>query len=58
MSSDRGVVLASVKGRMQALRDELDNLKDQYDLKCKECEALIDEKGQVCMWFIDIIKHK
>jgi len=46
--ADRGVVLASVKGRMQALRDELDTVKDNYDLKCRECEALIEEKNQVC----------
>lgn len=47
MSNDRGVVLASVKNRMQALRDELDNVKDSYDAKCKECEALVEEKNQV-----------
>lgn len=45
--SDRGVVLSSVKARMQSLRDELDNLRDDYDLKCKECERLGDEKNQV-----------
>lgn len=47
MSTDRGVVLSSVKARMQALRDELDNTKDAYDAKCKECEALVEEKNQV-----------
>lgn len=47
MSSDRGVVLSSVKARMQAVRDELDNLKDAYEHKCKECEVLLEEKNQV-----------
>lgn len=45
--ADRRTVLEGVKGRMQSLRDELDNLKDDYDRKCKECIALVDEKNQV-----------
>ena len=43
----KGAVLASLKGKMQSLRDELDGVKDQYDLKCKECENLNSEKNQV-----------
>ena len=47
MSGKNTAVLNNVKARMQALRDELDNLKDSYDLKCKECEQLTEEKNQV-----------
>ena len=49
MSGKNTAVLNNVKARMQALRDELDNLKDSYDLKCKECEQLTEEKNQVKM---------
>jgi len=47
MNAGKGAVLASLKGKMQALRDELDKVKDDYDQKCKECETLNEEKNQV-----------
>lgn len=43
----KGAVLSSLKGKMQALRDELDGVRDEYDQKCKECEALKADKNQV-----------
>lgn len=47
MNGGKGAVLASLKGKMQSLRDELDGVKDNYDQKCKECEKLIGEKNEV-----------
>lgn len=46
-SGSRGMVLASLKQKMTTLRDELDKLHDDYDRKCKECDALLEEKKQV-----------
>jgi len=43
----KGVVLGSLKVKMQGLRDELEELQDRYEEKCKECENLKSEKNQV-----------
>lgn len=47
MNAGKGAVLASLKSKMQTLRDELDGVKDQLDQKCKENEKLDEEKNQV-----------
>jgi len=36
-------VLATLKNRMQALRDEMDKYRDMYEEKCKEVD---DERGK------------
>lgn len=54
MTSKNTAVLNNVKARMQNLKDELDNLRDSYDLKCKECETLVEEKNQV-IFFIHFL---
>ena len=47
MNAGKGAVLASLKSKMQTLRDELDGVKDQLDQKCKDNETLVEEKNQV-----------
>lgn len=47
-------MLASLKGKMQSLRDELDGVKDNFDQKCKECETLNGEKNEVIIYILYI----
>lgn len=46
-AAGRGAILAGLKNKMSTLKDELDNLQDAYDQKCKECETLKEERDQV-----------
>lgn len=42
-------VLTSLKNKMQALRDEMEKYKDQYEEKCHELECEKRERSVVCM---------
>lgn len=55
MNGGKGAILASLKSKMQSLRDELDGVRDQLGEKCKECENLHVEKNQVTKIYDDSV---